>query len=215
MSFLQDRFPTNISYGSSGGPEFKTTITVVDTGFEYANINWEQARHRYDAAMGVRSQAELSELLKFFHITRGMGHHFRYKDWNDYKSCDVEATPTDIDQLFGVGDDSTVLFQLAKVYTLGGVITNTRTITRPVGTGLGDTTILISIDSVTQIEDTDYTIDYDTGIVTFTTAPANAEVLKWGGEYDVPCRFDTDTLQISLEFYGYGSSGVPIVEIKE
>jgi len=216
MAFLTERFPTNISYGSSGGPGFNTTITVVDTGYEYANINWDQAKHIYDAAMGVRSQDELSDLIRYFQVARGKGHRFRYKDWSDYKSCDVEDDETIIGNAvnFGVGDASETDFSLAKIYSVGGV-TNTRPITRPVGTGLGDTTVKIWLDTTLQVEDTDYTLDYDTGIVTFTSPPGAAVVIKWGGQFDVPCRFDTDTIQVNLEFYGHGSLGVPIVEVRE
>lgn len=211
MTVLTERFPTNISYGSSGGPAFKTTITVVDTGFEYANINWDQARHRYDVAMGVRTEEELSELIRFFHVTRGRAHHFRYKDWADYKSCFVNKDETLVGNavIFGIGDGTTTIFNLSKPYTIGGV-TNTRYITRPV-----NGTVKIWVDSVLQTETTHYDIDYDTGIVTFVTAPGNTLAITWGGQFDVLSRFDTDTLEVNLEFYGHGSSGVPIVEIKE
>lgn len=216
MAFLDTRFPDNISYGSSGGPMFKTTITVVDSGYEYGNVNWEQAKHEYDAAMGVRTQAELSDLIRFFHVAHGRGHHFRYKDWSDFKSCDVEAIAASTDQLLGIGDGVKLVFQMYKVYTEGGTITSTRKITRPV-----NGTISVNILGSTNHSDgdltetTDYTIDYDTGLITLLVVPTAAAVLKWGGEFDVPSRFDTDTLQINLEFYGHGSLGVPIVEVRE
>lgn len=210
MAFLESpRFPDNISYGSSGGPGYKTEITVVSSGYEFNNISWEQARHKYDASMGVRSESELSDLIRFFHITRGKGHKFRYKDWLDYKSCDIDKTPTATDQVFGIGDGVTEEFQLIKTYTydtLVGVDVNQRDIRKPV-----DTTILISIDNITTIL---YTIDYTTGIVTFDTPPPLNSVLKWGGEFDVPCRFDTDELPLSLDFYGYASGSVPIIEVR-
>lgn len=220
MAFLSTRFPDNISYGSKGGPKFNTTIISVNSGFEYGNINWDNAKHEYDVALGVRTQSELSDLIKFFQVARGKGHYFRYKDWMDYKSCDVEDTVSNIDQAIGTGNGTLTIFQLSKTYTLGGVTINERNITRPV-----NSTILIAIDGTTKTEDTytngtsnnnnDYWIDYDTGIVTFNSAPLTNEVVTWGGEFDVPCRFDTDELSISLDFYEHGSTSIPVVEVRE
>lgn len=210
MTFIETpRFPDNISYGSSGGPRYNTTVTVVKSGYEYSNINWEQGRHEYDVSLGVRDNSELSDLVKFFHIVRGKGHYFRFKDWQDYKSCDIEATITSTDQIFGIGDGVTTEFQLIKTYDLGGGVINQRDITKPI-----NGTVLIANNSVLQTEVTDYSIDYTTGIITYITAPLDTVSLTWGGEFDVPCRFDVDQLQLSLDFYGYGSSGVPVVEVR-
>lgn len=210
MAFIESpRFPDNISYGSKGGPKFNTVITTVNSGFEYNNINWDQARHSYDVAMGVRTLAELSDLVSFFQITRGKGHYFRYKDWADYKSCALDATPVNSDQVFGIGDGVTLSFQLIKTYDLSGGVINQRDIKKPV-----NGTILIAVSGGAQVETTDYTIDYTTGIVTFVSAPASSASITWGGEFDVPCRFDTDELQLSMDFYGHGSTGVPVIEVR-
>lgn len=223
MAFLETpRFPDNISYGSSGGPAYKTEIVTVTSGYEYNNIGWEEARHRYDASMGVRSESELSALIKFFHITRGRGHKFRYKDWLDYKSCDLDSIPFFTDMVFGTGNGFTTSFQLIKVYDMGsmvGVVYNQRDIKKPV-----KNTITIGVNGILQLEDTytgdvsnndnNYWIDYTTGIVTFNSPPISGHILTWGGEFDVPCRFDTDELPLSLDFYGYASGTVPIVEVR-
>lgn len=212
MAFLESpRFPDNISYGSSGGPKFNSVVTTVNSGYEYTNINWDQARHSYNVGMGVRTEDELYDLITFFKIVRGKGHRFRYKDWADYKTCAPSATPTATDEVFGIGDGATTQFQLVKTYDLGGGLVNIRTINKPV-----DGTVLVSLNDVTQTEGggNDYTIDYTTGIVTFNSAPGASVGVKWGGEYDVPCRFDTDELQVSLDFYGYGSTEVNVIEVK-
>jgi hypothetical protein len=38
MAFHEVRFPTDISYGSSGGPEFSTDIVITSSGHEQRNI---------------------------------------------------------------------------------------------------------------------------------------------------------------------------------
>lgn len=45
--------------------------------------------------------------------------------------------------------------------------------------------------------------------------PQATEALAWSGEFDVPCRFDTDELKASIVvFQTYSWSGVPILEIR-
>lgn len=42
------------------------------------------------------------------------------------------------------------------------------------------------------------------------------DVLTWAGEFDVPCRFDTDRMQLSVDFYNLYTWGqIPIVEIRQ
>jgi uncharacterized protein (TIGR02217 family) len=199
MAFIESpRFPDNISYGSSGGPKYNTTLVIVDSGQEYANINWENSRHEFNAAMGVRSMSELSDLIRFFHTCRGRAHSFRYKNWLDYKSCDVEEDITPYDQIFGLGTGTQTTFQLVKLYELYGIsdLTLTYTVKKPVAN-----TVIVSKNGISLTYNTDYVVDYSTGIVTFVTPPASGALLQWGGEFDLPCRFDIDELQITLDFY--------------
>ncbi|MFN9789781.1 MAG: DUF2460 domain-containing protein, partial [Holosporales bacterium] len=55
MSFHPVLFPVDISYGSAGGPQFSTDVVETISGFEQRNVNWSQARLRYNVAYGVRS----------------------------------------------------------------------------------------------------------------------------------------------------------------
>ena len=63
MSFHPVLFPVDISYGSAGGPQFSTDVVETISGFEQRNVNWSQARLRYNVAYGVRSAAQLETLL--------------------------------------------------------------------------------------------------------------------------------------------------------
>ena len=50
---------------------------------------------------------------------------------------------------------------------------------------------------------------------TFTAAPANGAVITADFEFDVPARFDTDQMDITIETYELGRWGqIPIVEIR-
>ena len=48
MAFHEIRFPDDIAYGASGGPEFATTIVTMASGFEQRNIT---GKPRGDAGM--------------------------------------------------------------------------------------------------------------------------------------------------------------------
>jgi uncharacterized protein (TIGR02217 family) len=48
--FHEIRFPDNIAYGATGGPEFATTVVATGAGHEKRNVNWAEARGRWDVA---------------------------------------------------------------------------------------------------------------------------------------------------------------------
>lgn len=214
--FLESpRFPIDISYGSSGGPVYSTDVIEVSSGHEIRNQNWSQSRHEYDAAMGVVSEPYLSTLISFFHVMAGQTNGFRYKDWGDYLSCDLKATPASNDQLLGVGDstdgtDGTSTYQIIKSYTQG-TITTERKIFKPISG-----TVLVEVNSILQGESTDYTIDYTTGVITFIagSVPLAGENVNCGYEFDVPCRFGSDKLNINFNAYSVGDVSVPVKEIR-
>ena len=57
--------------------------------------------------------------------------------------------------------------------------------------------------------------DTTTGGITFTTAPANSVIIRAGFEFDVPVRFDSDTLDVTLDFERLGSiTSIPLLEIR-
>ena len=56
MSFHEIRFPTDISRGAQGGPERRTDVVVLGSGFEERNARWADSRRSYNAGYGVKSQ---------------------------------------------------------------------------------------------------------------------------------------------------------------
>ncbi len=60
-------------------------------------------------------------------------------------------------------------------------------------------------------------MDTQTGLVSFLpgSIPAIGALITAGFEYDVPVRFDEDTLEINLEHFDAGQiPGIPIREIR-
>lgn len=212
MAFHEVRFPSNISYGSRGGPGLKTNIIETDSGAEQRISRWASARHMFNARYGIKTYEDLSEVKRFYLARRGATHGFRYKDWTDYKST-ANSLKTDVtsatDQLIGLGDGTTTQFQLLKKYTSGSQ-TYVRTIEKPVAGS-----VKVAIDGVVQ--NSGWSINTTTGMITFSVAPSlNAEVTA-GYEFDVPVRFGKevdDLLSISVDDFSSGSIGdIPIVEI--
>lgn len=198
MAFHEVRFPDDIAYGASGGPEFATTIVTMASGFEQRNINWQAARGRWDVASGLKKQAQLDTLLAFFRGRKGRAHGFRFKDWSDFRATG---------QLIGTGDGTNKTFQLVKNYA-SGAGSESRIIKKPVS---GTTKIYLNGVQLTS----GWSISSSTGIVTINTAPSNGVPVTADFEFDVPVRFDTDRMAVTIEFFNLHQwSGIPIVEIR-
>ena len=207
MAFHEVRFPDNISRGARGGPERRTQIVELASGDEERNASWANSRRRYDVAYGIRRADDLASVVAFFEARNGRLHGFRYKDWADYKSGLPSQAISPTDQQIGTGTGSLQTFQLSKRYT-SGAQTWVRTIAKPV-TG----TVRVALGMVEQMSG--WTLDATTGVVTFNTAPANGIIVRAGFEFDVPVRFDSDTLDVTLDFERLGSiTAIPLLEIR-
>lgn len=207
MAFHEIRFPDNISRGARGGPERRTQIVGLASGDEERNASWANSRRRYDVSYGIRRADDLDAVVQFFEARNGRLYGFRFKDWGDYKSCRPSKSPAASDQLIGTGDGVQTAFQLVKRYT-SGAQTWVRAITKPVaGTvrvALGDTP-----------QPSGWTVDPATGVVTFAAAPGSGVTVRAGFEFDVPVRFDSDTLDVTIDIERLGSiTSIPLLEIR-
>ena len=209
MAFHEIRFPANLSFGSVGGPERRTEIVTLANGFEERNTPWVHSRRRYDAGVGLRSLNDVETLISFFEARAGQLHGFRWKDWSDYKSCVPSARPSPEDQLIGIGDGVKTVFQLQKTY-LSGLQSYTRPIRKPVAG-----TVLVAIAGDPKIESLEFLVDLETGEVRFVLAPDLGTRVTAGFEFDVPVRFNTDTIQTSVASFQAGDvPSVPVLEVR-
>jgi len=207
MAFHEVRFPDNISRGARGGPERRTQIVEMASGDEERNGSWADSRRRFDASYGIRKADDLAAVTAFFEARRGRLYGFRWKDWADYKSGLPSAIITAVDQPVGTGTGAATTFQLVKRYSSGAQFW-TRTITKPVAG-----TVALALNGVALISG--WTVNTTTGVVTFTAAPALGIAITAGFEFDVPVRFDTDTLDVTLDFERLGSiTSIPLIEVR-
>ena len=208
MAFHEVRFPDNISRGARGGPERRTQVVELASGDEERNASWANSRRRYDVAYGIRRADDLAAVVAFFEARNGRLFGFRFKDWADYKSSLPSQAITPTDQQIGTGTGALKIFQLSKRYT-SGVQTWIRSIAKPV-TG----TVRIALGTVEQLSG--WTVDATTGVVTFTTAPGSGVIILAGFEFDVPVRFDSDSLDVTLDVERLGSiTSIPLLEIRK
>ena len=209
MGFHEVRFPASLSFGSVGGPERRTDVVTLANGFEERNTPWAHSRRRYDAGLGMRSLEDIEALLAFFEARRGRLNGFRWKDWADFKSAPATQETTYEDQVIGLGDGQTKRFQFVKTYS-SGTEDYVRPIAKPV---LG--TITVGIQGDQQTETIHYSVDTATGFVEFETPPDIGVQVTAGFEFDVPVRFDTDSIQTSVASFRAGDvPSVPILEVR-
>lgn len=214
LTFHEVRFPIGVSQGAVGGMRFSTTVMPLSSGFESRNINWKNSRGEWDVSFGLQTQEQVEELVDFFSARRGKAYGFRFKDWTDYRLPRWRDTPGDmagIPILFTTTGTQTT-FQLTKIYGDAGA-TYTRVIAKPV---VG--TVRMLNDGLPMIETVDFTVDYTTGMVALSDAIGLVAGHNIAGacEFDVPARFDTDDMKLSItttEIMAWPS--IPVVEIRD
>lgn len=204
--FHDVRFPTDIARGAKGGPERKTEIATLGSGFEERNAVWAHSRRRWDVGLGVRTLAQLAAAVAFFEERRGRLVGFRFRDPLDNSSAAPGAAIAPTDQFLGEGDGETRRFALRKTY--GGAFDPYR---RPIRKPVGGTARV----AVGGVETAAFTLDLSDGSVLLDAAPAAGAPVAAGFSFDVPVRFDVDRLDVDLAAFEAGSApSIPLVEIR-
>ena len=196
MSFLEMRFPELISFNSSSIVQFDTSVVVTKNGLEQRNINWNYAKMRFNIVNGIKTKSELDDILRFFRNVKGRAFGFRFKDWSDYNAKK---------QIIGYGDGIKKEFQLIKSYIVNNNF-YTRKINKPVFS-----TVKIYLDNV---ESDNFSIDFTSGLLSFDySIPMNVKV-EADFEFDVPVRFDSDDIKVSMETVNTGFvKDISLIEI--
>lgn len=209
ISILDERFPSAVAFGALGGPERRTDVVLLASGFEARNARWADSRRRYDASTGIRSLADLRAVLSLFEKARGRLYGFRFRDPFDHSSRSDGGLPMASDQPLGTGDGTETRFVPRKTYG-SGETAYVREI-RLVDAG----SLRVALDGVMQVIGSDVTLDEGTGDLVFAVPPAEGVAITAGFTFDVPVRFDTDRLEVSLTHFEAGDiPTIPLVEIK-
>ncbi|TDX65147.1 uncharacterized protein (TIGR02217 family) [Methylosinus sp. sav-2] len=209
-AFHEVLFPCDIALGSRGGPERRTDIVTMRSGFEERNSIWANSRRRYNAGYGLRDKddAKFAAVVQFFEERRGRLYGFRWRDRFDLSSASTPGVAvTPVDQQIGTGNGSATAFQLVKTYG-ASFAPYARAIRKPV---LGSVRVAVNGVELTS----GWAVDPTTGTVTFGTAPASGAVVKAGFQFDVPVRFDIDYLEIDYTTWKAGQiPNIPVIEVR-
>ena len=198
MTFHEVQFPTDIAYGAQGGPQYSTSVVATASGYEQRNSSWASARMAWNVATGLKNQAQLDTLIAFFRARKGRAYGFRFKDWSDYQAAG---------QVLGTGNGTNKNFQLVKSY-VSGPAGETRSIAKPV---VG--TVVPYLAGVAQTSG--WSVDTTMGVLTFSIAPASGIVVTADFEFDVPVRFDTDSMAVTLQQLNLSQwQSIPIIELR-
>lgn len=180
-NFIDQRFPSQISFRTEFGPEFQTEVTTTSSGREYRkSLNFRE-RKKYYLAATIQSPEEVRILNDFFYLTKGKFSSFRFYDVLDNR-LDNET--------IGIGDGHTKEFQLNKTYYYNGQKLFNKKIVCPI-----KATLKIFINGTIC---TAYSV-LDRGVIKFITAPQNNAAIRVSCEFDIVVRFDNDYLPIILE----------------
>lgn len=167
-----------LTFPAEKTPLWSTKIQQAVSGKETRIGFWSYPIWQYSISYSIlRSDsvnAELQTLLGFYNARQGA-----FDDWLFNDPDDNTATA----QTFGTGNGTQTVFQLSR--TLGGIAEPVRAVN--------------TVTSVTANGSAagSYTVNYNTGVITFAVAPAAGVVLAWTGTFYWRCRFMDDQLTAS------------------
>ena len=199
-------FPLAMGREAVVSPGFSTAVVTTASGHEQRNADWASARMRYDVGPGVRSEADVVTLIAFFRARRGAAKGFRFRDPTDFSSNGMTGTPGALDVLLGTGDGVRTGFDLFKVYGVGADA-EVRPVTRALAAS-----VLVSVGGVAVASGWSLA----GGRVVFAVAPAVGAEVRAGFLFDVPVRFASDVLEVSVATWRAGEVvSVGLVEVRE
>jgi uncharacterized protein (TIGR02217 family) len=198
-------FPLAIGREALCITEFSTQVVSSPSWHEQRASEWADARMRYDAGPGVRSEGDVRALADFFRARRGAARAFRFRDPFDHGSAADGGLPAADDQMLGTGDGSRRQFALVKHYGSGDAV-QLRAIRLPVAGS-----VRVSVDGV---ETGAFAVTGE-GEVLLDVAPAAGTAVRAGFRFDVPVRFAEDRLEVSRATFLAGEmASVPLVEVR-
>lgn len=196
MAFDEVELPRTMAYGYSAGAKFSTDIVVTGGGNEKRNQNWSKSLHKFEVDVTQMQQTELDELVAFFLARNGRARGFRLYDHADHV-CVASI---------GTGNGTATTFQIVKRYTSGG-----REYIRPIYKPVASTVVVRVGNAGASI----VTASIQSLGTVVIAAPATGQAVNVSCEFDVPVRFDTDQMFITIEAYEQNNwQGIPLVEVR-
>jgi uncharacterized protein (TIGR02217 family) len=168
--------------------EWATDVVPLDGFHEQRNILLEQPRRHWFLNWNILPLNNREKLLSLFNRARGRGYTYLYTDLDDYECAESECSITAI--------AAQTNFQLIKTYE-DGFMEEWDENKSDIVPGSSFPPI-VKVDTVTQTEGVDYTLDDATGIVIFGTAPGAGAVVTANYQFYFRVRFEKDEVLDTL-----------------
>jgi uncharacterized protein (TIGR02217 family) len=168
-------FPTFIgrTWDIKKRPITSTLIQQADSGAEYRTSRYQYPLYEFDIEIEYLSQADFGRLIGFFNQQGGPFTPFYWTNDNDNTATNYA---------FGTGNGTTTQFQLSKF--------DSSYWNEPIAGVNGTPTIYVN-----GVATTPASISAS-GLVTFSSAPANGASLTWTGNYYYLVRFKDDQIEV-------------------
>jgi uncharacterized protein (TIGR02217 family) len=185
-------FPVKVSRGATVTPVYNTTINQAGNAREIRNVEWSRGLMNMSVSAVLKDKPTIADMIAFFRaVAKGSEYSFDFRDPHDLNAGIDLSDGSASAHNFAVGDGATTEFKLYKVYSYGG-FTEARRIQRP------KDPILVYLDDV-LVPDTDYTVDYTIGKITFDVAPAIDADIGWSGEFYTAVRIEGDRYSMKMD----------------
>lgn len=200
-------FPTWLFNGIASGPEFSATV-VRTLNYRYRMVNWRNSRRRASLDGSNVCEEFVEQVEAFSDVVLGQFNTFLFRD---------ELMHVLDDELIGMGDMAQTDFQITKTLTYLDE-TVVRDITFPdhnyPDTDLTRSELLqVTVDGTPN---TVWTVNRNTGIISFTVAPDAALEIRVSGSYFHKMRITADA--IPMQYVGgevyTPSGGVELIQPK-
>lgn len=182
--------PDEFSQGSAFSIGYDTRITVLESGVENRMARYRpDGRRRYNVLRGIANKALILKLYEFYMLREGALNSFKFKDWFDnatnetrtrFQPNDPPVSETDSDMTFIAGRS----YQMTTTYQ-----DSANSVVRPL-TKIKANTALISANGSPTV---DFTLDNETGILTFGAALGVITQASCGCEFYTVVRFADNT----------------------
>lgn len=194
--FDEIRLPEEITYNSTRGPEYVTSVYENETHVEHRVLRTPVGRLRYVIHKDLLTIDMIKALEVFMRGRKGRTYGFRYKDWEEYQLTDE---PLD--------NNGTVTLQLIKTYN-DAIRPEVRKIVKPVAG-----TVTLKKNGVEFASAGNWSIDNTTGIITLNTTWVGS-TFTWSGQFDTPVRFASDRMSWTREALNiHNWSSIELVEL--
>lgn len=213
MAFHNVLLSEKLSYGSTGGPGFRTNVIPLNSGLIQTVARQPQTARKWNMSFGVKRHSLIAALRSFYLARGGVANSFRIKDLYDCVTSGDGLDPslggTAIgfeDQILGTADGSTQVFQMKRRYDSGSEFYTQNLYL------IEDGTSRVGVDGIEQLSG--WSVNLVTGEVTFTSAPTSGDVTAGCG-YHHKAFFEKEVdelFEAAMSTYGSGDIQIPLVE---